>query len=157
MILTDYYRAVQIAKSQTRFDVDLSTESYLRYEIFLKNQIGFNKGGLSFHFSKVPDNFKLRAKDKPDMAITRTENISSVFVPNPKLSVAYGDNKETNDCILILDKKGENGFVHEIEIFVARGQKHNSLNLYRMLVDGDLDNEMEALRQKAVTKTLPKP
>lgn len=156
MILTDYYRAVQVAKSHTRFDVDLSTESYPRYESFMLNKIGFNKGGLSFHFSKVPDTFNMRQKDKPDMAITRTENISSVFVPNPKLSVAYGDNKETNDCILILIQKGENDFVNEIEIFVARGQKHNSLNLYRMLVDGDLDSEIVILRKQAIAKTLPK-
>lgn len=155
MIFTDYYRAVKTT-GKSRYDVNLSTESYPRYESFLLNKIGYNKGGLSFHYSKAPDKFNLRQKDKPDMAITKTENISSVFVPNPKLSFAYGDNKETNDCILILTKKGENGFVNEIEIFVARGQKHNSLNLYRMLVEGDLDEEIEALRKRAIEKPLPK-
>ena len=156
MLITDYYRAVQIAKSQTRFDVDKSSESYQRYETFMLNQIGFNKGGLSFHFSKVPDSFNMRAKDKPDMAITKTENISSVFMPNPKLQFAHGDNKDTNDAILIILGKGENGGINQIEIFVCRGQKHNQLNLYRLLVDGDLDEEIEKFRREAKDKPLPK-
>ena len=143
MLITDYYRAVQIAKSQTRFDVkETSNESYQKYEDCMKNQIGFNKGGLSFHFSKVPDSFNMRAKDKPDMAITKTENISSVFNPNPKSQFGHGDNKNTNDAILVILGKGENGGVNQIEIFVCRGQKHNQLNLYRLLCDGDLDGEI---------------
>lgn len=156
MLINDYYRAVQVAKSQTRFDVDKSSESYQRYETFMKNQIGFNKGGLSFHFSKVPESFNMRAKDKPDMAITKTENISSVFMPNPKLLFGHGDNKDTNDAILIILGKGENGGVNQIEIFVCRGQKHNQLNLYRLLVDGDLDEEIEKFRREAKDKPLPK-
>ena len=156
MLITDYYRAVQIAKSQTRFDVDKSSESYQRYETFMLNQIGFNKGGLSFHFSKVPDSFNMRAKDKPDMAITKTENISSVFTPNPKFPFGYGDNKDTNDAILIILGKGENGGVNQIEIFVCRGQKHHQVNLYRLLGDGDLDDEIEHFRNNAKDKPLPK-
>jgi hypothetical protein len=155
MLITDYYKAIQIAKSQTRFDVKASSESYQKYEDFMKNQIGFNKGGLSFHFSKIPDSFNMRAKDKPDMAITKTENISSVFMPNPKLPFGHGDNKDTNDAILIILSKGENGGVNQIEIFVCRGQKHNQLNLYRLLVDGDLDEEIEKFRREAKDKPLP--
>lgn len=156
MLITDYYRAVQVAKSLTRFDVDKSSESYQRYESFMKNQIGFNKGGLSFHFSKVPDSFNMRAKDKPDMAITKTENISSVFNPNPKSQFGHGDNKDTNDAILIILGKGEDGGVNQIEIFVCRGQKHYQLNLYRSLCDGDLDEEIEKFRHEAKDRPLPK-
>ena len=161
MLINDYYRAVQIVKSQkakiqTRFDVDKSSESYQRYEDFMKNKIGFNKGGLSFHFSKVPDSFNMRAKDKPDMAITKNENISSAFMPNPKLELGHGDNKDTNDAILIILSKDENGGVNQIEIFVCRGQKHHQLNLYRSLCDGDLDEEIEHFRKNAKDKPLPK-
>jgi hypothetical protein len=161
MILTDYYQAVQIAKSQTRFDVEASSESYPNYENLMRNHIGFNKGGLSFHFAKVPENFKMREKDKPDMAITRKENISSVFVPNlstskPSITFGYGDNKGTNDAILVVMHNNELGFVYGIEIFIARGQKHNQLNLYRLMVDGDLDFEMDKFRNEANKKVLPK-
>lgn len=155
MLITDYYKAVQIAKSKTRFDVKASSESYQKYEDFMKNQIGFNKGGLSFHFSKIPDSFNMRAKDKPDMAITKTENISSVFMPNPKLPFGHGDNKDTNDAILIILGNGENGGVNQIEIFVCRGQKHHQVNLYRLLCDGDLDEEIEHFRKNAKDKPLP--
>jgi hypothetical protein len=156
MLITDYYRAVKIAKSPTRFDIDTSTEGYKKYEDSMKNDKGFNKGGLSFHFSKAPDNFKYRAKDKPDMAITKSENISGVFTPNAKLSFAHGDNKDTNDAILIILGKGEDGGVNQIEIFVCRGQKHNQRNLYFLMVDGELDEEMEYFRKKSKPKELPK-
>jgi hypothetical protein len=161
MILTDYYKAVQIAKSQTRFDVEASSENYPNFESLMRNQIGFNKGGLSFHFSKVPEHFKMREKDKPDMAITRKENISSVFVPkikelNQSITFGFGDNKGTNDAILIEMHTNDLGFVYGIEIFVARGQKHNQLNLYRLMVDGDLDFEMDKFRNEAKKKVLPK-
>ncbi len=161
MILTDYYQTVQIAKSQTRFDVEASSESYPLYESLMRNQIGFNKGGLSFHFTKVPEQFKMREKDKPDMAITRKENISSVFVPkinesNPSITFGYGDNKGSNDAILIVMHNNDLGFVFGIEIFVARGQKHNQLNLYRLMIDGDLDFEMDKFRNEVIKKILPK-
>ncbi len=155
MILTDYYKAVQVAKSETRFDVNASTSSYDYYERLLLNKRGYNVGGLSFHFAKVPEPFNLRKKDKPDMAITKTENISSVFVPNVALPFGYGDNKNTNDAILIIFQQDKNGKIKSIELYVSRGQKHNQLNLYRLLVSGELDEEMEELRKRSKDKPLP--
>ena len=157
MLITDYYKAVQInEKSKTRFDVSASSESYQFYEDFLRIKIGWNKGGLSFHFGKAPDNFNLREKDKPDMAITRIGSISSLFVPNPALSFAYGDNKGTSDAILVIFGKDENGGINQIEIFVCRGQKHNQKNLYWLMVDGERDEEIEHFRKNAKDKPLPK-
>ncbi len=161
MILTDYYQTVQIAKSQTRFDVEASSESYPLYESLMRNQIGFNKGGLSFHYTKVPERFNMRQKDKPDMAISKGENISSVFVPkinelNPDITFGHGDNNGTNDAIMIVEHKNDLGKVFGIEIFISRGQKNHQLNLYRLMNDGDLDFEMDKFRNEAKKKVLPK-
>jgi len=64
--------------------------------------------------------------------------MSGVFNPNPKSQFGHGDNKNTNDAILIILGKGENGGVNQTEIFVCRGQKYHQVNLYRLLCDGDL-------------------
>ena len=38
-----------------------------------------------------------------------------------------------------------------IEVFVARGKSKDRVPLYNMLSDGELDEEMEALREQAET------
>ena len=45
-----------------------------------------------------------------------------------------------------------NGAISEgavMEIFIARGQSHNVKVLYQQLCDGDLDDELDVLRNQA--------
>jgi len=142
MILTDYYKGEHLPNAaKTRYDVTASTGGYEHFEAKLKTK----KGGLSFYFGDAPDRWHFSCKDKPDKAITKGDNISSVFVPDITLPYAYGDNNHTSDAILLIFSNDW----QVIEIFIARGQKNNKRNLYHLLYDGELDGEIEILRNHA--------
>lgn len=144
MILTDYYRGEHLPDAaKTRYDVTASTGGYEHFEALLKNKTG----GLTFYFGEVPDRFRFASKEKPDRAITKTQNISSLFIPDVNLPFAFGDNNHTSDAILLI---WSNNW-QTIEIFIARGQRNNKRNLYHLLCDHELDTELESLRNKAKT------
>jgi hypothetical protein len=142
MILTDYYKGEHLPDAaKSRYDITASTQGYEPFETKLKNR----KKGLSFYFGDVPDRWHFSSKDRPDKAISKSDNISSVFVPDVTLPFGFGDVKGTQDAILIIHSKEW----QTIEIFIARGQRNNKRNLYHLLCDGELDHEIEALRDKA--------
>jgi len=142
MILTDYYKAEKLpqSKSKHRLDVTLSTGTYEPFEA-LRNK----KNELFFYYGDVPENFRSEAKRKADKCISKTKNISSVFVPDVTLPFAYGDVNNTSDGILLVF----NDDYTAIEIFIARGQRNNKRNLYYLLCDNELQNEIELLRKNA--------
>lgn len=142
MILTDYYKGEHLPDAaKTRFDVTASTGNYEPFQTKLKNR----KNGLQFYFGDVPDRFRFSGKDKPDKAITKGDNISSVFVPDVTLPFAFGDVNHTTDAILLIFSNDW----QVIEIFIARGQRNNRRNLYHLLCDGELESEIETLRSHA--------
>ncbi|MDR1552591.1 MAG: hypothetical protein LBS69_03890 [Prevotellaceae bacterium] len=145
MILTDYYKFVHLpdCKSKMRLDCTASTQNYNEFET-LRNK----HRELFVYFGDVPDNFKADVKRKADKAITHGKNISSVFVPDITLPYAYGDVRDTADCILIIF----NADYTTLEIFVARGQKNHCLNLWQMLSGGELDTEISEIKARAVVE-----
>ena len=69
--------------------------------------------------------------------------------------------KATADAFLFVQCYGEfwDGRIQAgavIELFVARGQRNNRSQLYNALCDGELDEEMNALRGQ-VTKSVTEP
>jgi hypothetical protein len=64
--------------------------------------------------------------------------------------MAYGDVRDTQDAIMIVG----NSDCTTIEIFVARGYKDSRINIWQNLADGEYDDELSALRGKAVTESL---
>lgn len=152
MILTDYYRFERIegTKSKMRIDCTASTQSHPRFES-LRNKAG----SLFFYFGNVPDNFSTHAKRRADKAITKTENVSSIYVPNVELCLGYGDFRHTTDALLFIysdDYTADNTPPTRIEIFVARGQKNNQNGLFNLLADGQFADEIEALRKQAINE-----
>jgi hypothetical protein len=142
MILTDYYKGEHLPDAaKTRFDVTASTGSYEHFETKLKTK----KGGLSFYFGDAPDRFRFSGKDRPDKAITKGDNISSVFVPDVTLPFGFGDVNHTTDAILLIFSNDW----QVIEIFIVRGQRNNRRNLYHLLCDNELESEIETLRNRA--------
>jgi hypothetical protein len=143
MILTDYYKAekLQESKSKLRFDVTLSTGNYEPFEVIMRNK----KGEQFFYYGDVPENFNSHVKRQAEKCITRGKNISSVFMPDISLPFAYGDVNNTSDGIIIIFNEDYT----IIEIFVCRGQRNNKRNLYFLLCDGELQNEIEILRKNA--------
>lgn len=164
MILSDYYRFEKTAlKSKTRLDCVASTESYTELEEKRQTNVikesakrdAINIGDLLVYLGDVPNNFKGDAHRKADKSITiKGKNISSVFVPDPKNSLAYGDFQGTTDALLfvftnfsVVDGRIQYGSV--MEIFIARGQNTNRVALYTQLDEGYLDDEVETLRKSA--------
>jgi hypothetical protein len=144
MILTDYYKFQHLpdTKSKMRMDCTASTKSYPEFEN-LRNKAG----ALFVYFGNVPDNFGGNVHRKADKAISKTKNISSIFVPDVTVGLAYGDVKGTQDAILIVN----NSDYSMIEIFIARGYKNQRVNLWQNLADGAYEDEISELRSRAVT------
>lgn len=168
MILTDYYKIEHLpgTKSKSRMDCVASTKSYNPLEEKrspkaarkTEKRDGYNIGDLFCHLSKVQDtSFNGDVKRKADLALTKTKNISSIFVPNIQSNFGYSDMVGTTDALIfnlqgidIKDgKPTEGGY---IEVFVARGYAKNCMALYNEVVDGLLDYEMSQLRAKAVNE-----
>ena len=142
MILTDLYVGLNDANTKTRYDVVLSTGSYDFFEQILINKKKPNVGGLSFYYVDTPKIYGNRRERKSDKAITKSSlNISSVYMPDPSILLAYGDVNHTQDALIINFSPDW----QTIEIYIARGQKNNKLNLFNLAVDGELDEEMDAL------------
>lgn len=151
MIITDYYRGERLPGNTTknRYDITRSTGSYEQFETMLQNK---KAGGHSFYFGDTPANFKFSSKERPDKAITKGVNISSVFIPDASLPYGFGDVKGSTDAILFI-------FSNDwkvIEIFIARGQRNNRRNLYHLVCDTEIDHEIEAMRNQAKDHELPK-
>jgi hypothetical protein len=75
-------------------------------------------------------------------------NLSSVMCQMFLINFGYGDMRGTTDALLfafdnfdVIDGKIQEGAV--IEIFVARGMKENHSQLYNLLCDGELDDEID--------------
>lgn len=171
MILTDYYRFEKKAlKSKTRFDCVASTESYPELEEKratkdtreCTTRDATNVGDLVIYYGDVPDRFGGNVRRKADKAISiKGQNLSSVYVPDLNSGFAYGDFRGTKDALLfcltnlsVIDGAVQVGGV--IEVFIARGKSKDRVPLYNVLCDGGLDEDMEILRQQAVTKSVTK-
>lgn len=148
MIFTDYYLFKHISDTKGRVDCIISTCSYPPFEA-LRN----SKGEL---FGYIGDNTHTKAgqKGKSDLAFTKTKHISSIFRPDITSNLGFGDVNHTTDALLFVFTNFSitNGRLSDgatIEIFVARGYRADRQNLYIMFADGELNAEIEALRQQA--------
>lgn len=154
MILTDYYRFEKLPNQQSKLRIDctISTRTYNPLET-LRNKTGDL-------FLYIGDNTHTKAgkERKADLALSRTTHISSIYNPDLNLPYWYGDMKGTADALLFAHRNTEfaNGGIQigaVIELFVARGQRNNRSQLYNALCDGELNDEINALRGQ-VTKSV---
>lgn len=168
MILTDLYRFEKKAGtiSKLRVDCTASTKSYEPMESkratkqlrHTDKRDGCNVGDLFVYFGDVPEQFGGDARRKADRALTKSKNISSIYVPDPQSNLAYGDMKGTADALLFVfhDAEVTDGRLNEgavIEVFVARGLAKDRMTLYHELADGLLDDEIAALRERVMSET----
>lgn len=162
-ILTDYYRFERVAtKSKTRLDCVASTGSYPEFEEKRATRTSkatdkrdaTEAGSLVIYYGDVPELYGGDVHRKADKAITiKGKNLSSVYVPDPNSAYAYGDVNSTTDALLFVfdNLKVANGIISGggLEVFVARGKSKDRIPLYNLLTDGELDEEMNELRQRA--------
>ena len=155
MILTDYYKFAKQEgqKSKMRIDCIASTRSY---DILERRR---DKNGLLKLY--IGDNTYTKAgqSGRSDLSLSYKDHNSSIFVPDVKLPYWYGDFHNTADAVLLVchNVAFVDGAIQpgsEIEVFVARGQRANRQGLFNMLCDGDLAEEVEALRERAVTDSV---
>jgi hypothetical protein len=165
-ILTDYYKFSRVAtKAKLRLDCVASTESYPEFEErratkatkATEKRDATNVGDLVIYFGGVPEQFGGDVHRKADKSITiKGKNLSSVYVPDPSNNLAYGDVRGTADALLFVFDGVEvvNGVIQAgatVEIFIARGKSKDRVPLYNLLSDGELEEELNDLRQRAIT------
>ena len=165
-ILTDYYKFSRVAtKAKLRLDCVASTESYPEFEErratkatkATEKRDATNVGDLVIYFGDVPEQFGGDVQRKADKSITiKGKNLSSVYVPDPSNNLAYGDVRGTADALLFVFDGVEvvNGVIQAgatVEIFIARGKSKDRVPLYNLLSDGELEEELNDLRQRANT------
>lgn len=171
MILTDYYRFERVCTiSKTRLDCVASSKSYPVFEEkrSSRNTAASNKtcavvvGGLTAGYLR-PEYVKAAGARKPEFALRMGSgkgHITSIFKPSPKTSAGYGNVKNTADALLFVFSgfevvNGAPSVGGVMEIFVARGMANDELAIFWAFLDGELDEELEALRGKATQDPTP--
>jgi len=145
MILTDYYRFEHLptSKSTSRMDCVASTQGYNELEA-TRNK----RGELFIYLGSIAN--RADAKRKTDRTITtgKGRHASAIFYPDITSPISYGDFQNTQDALLMVSSPDELVF----EIFIARGKKNHRINLWQMVVGGELDDEFATLRAAAVAE-----
>lgn len=151
--ITDYYRYERLPnqRSKSRLDCTASTKSYSVFEEKTFLYIGENT------------HTKAGVKRKSDLALTdgKGKHVTSIYKPDLEYGVAYGDVQGTTDLLLFVTTNfsiAANGTITDgatVEVFIARGKKSDKIAMYNLLIDGQLNDEIEQLRQ-SVTKSVTK-
>lgn len=165
MILTDYYRFVKLDDlTSSRIDCVVSTKSY---DLFENNRATkeikatsrhpkTNIGALIAYYLPTFDIVKADAQRKADKSFSmKNAHISSIYKPDLSLSFGFGDVKGTSDALLFIDQlKVADGKVLSgtLDVFIARGQAKNCMQLYQMACNGSLDEDMDNLIEKGYSE-----
>ena len=138
-----YYRFEKLnpEKSKSRFDLVFHSEVY--EPVHNPN----SKGQVFIYVGSNP-NIKARGQRKSDCTITaRDKHLTSIFIPEiSKPNLGYGDYGQDAILILLSEKT--------IELLICKGKKNILLNLFNLLFDGELNDEIEAFREQTQTLKL---
>ncbi len=148
MMVTDYYKMEErrLCKRTRRLDCVASTGEYEPFEDIARRCKDEPKR--FYFYVKNTEHIKADVRRRASISITNGKHhITSIFVNDlvEHPLMGYGDTRGTDDALLFL--LSEDG--KRMEVFVARGQKGRQVDLWRLLVDGDLNEKMDALREKA--------
>ena len=138
------YKGVKNPDKQNRFEVVSQFGRYPVFEDAFLNKRNPFKGALSFNYGK-PFNFKSLVKRTADKCISRNGNVSSIYKPHKESMYAWGDvrNPKTgiisDDALLFIISPDEK----EIVILIIKGQRNLAKQLYQMLYDGFLEEEVK--------------
>lgn len=146
MIITDYYKMQELVVRQShRYDCVKSTGDYEPFEQIAQRA---KVGHFFFYYGEVPKSFSSHAQRKAERVISNQKNISSVYIPDIHNRLkGFGEVVGTNDAILFLFSED----YKEMEMFIARGYKNDVRALFYLFCDGELDDEIEAIRARANT------
>ncbi len=138
-LLDVYCRFERLGKtrSKTRLDLVACNEIYQPLQTHGKAWV---------YLISVPEHIEGNQKRKSERCLTGGDGkyVSGVFIPDIQRSgIGYGDIKGTTDAALFVISE------NSLEILIAKGKKNTAFALYQLLVDGELDSEIEALRKGA--------
>jgi len=167
-VLTNYYKFERVpgTASKSKIVCTASTKDYKPLEVLRATRArkagkndAINVGDLFLYYGNIPDNFSNDAKAKADKCLTKTNNVSSISMLPRSTVYGHGDMKGTPDALLFKFKDAEvtEGKLNDgavIEIFIAKGQAQNQRSLCSLMADGALDDEVQALREKARSEKL---
>lgn len=153
MTLIDYLKGEKLTSAKSRFDIVASTGEYDLFESLLINKRGFNVGGLSINLIERPERWN---EKNATLALTKgSHNITSLVQPDVYSNYAFGDIQGTSDALLIIFNADYRvNSISSFEIFIARGLKNSVMSLWNLLLDGELNDDIEILRGRAVTKNV---
>ena len=139
MLITDYFK-FQKGTGKTRFDETASTQNYPPF-----NNLRNKEGKLFLYFTPYQKrNAKANPSRLPDYQISKQTNISGIFGLSFNSCFGYGDVRGTQDAILFIFNKE----LTCMEVFIIRGRKRNKENLFTLLTEGELDEEINFIRKK---------
>ncbi|MBL1320242.1 MAG: hypothetical protein COA63_004175 [Methylophaga sp.] len=129
-------------KSKARLDCvahfNLLDEQPLSQFISKKKQMYF--------YCSAPENYIIaNAKRISDLGLTHgSKNLSSIYIPNiDHPEYGYGD--FANDCLLFK----LNNDLSAIDVFIIKNGKTLKRQYFQLFIDGELDDEIEAIKQQA--------
>ncbi|MDR3596492.1 hypothetical protein [Clostridium sp.] len=134
-VIDCYYRLEKLnpEKSKSRFDLVYNSDIY--EPVHNPNP----KGEVFIYLGSNP-NIKANGHRKTDLTISaRNKHLTSVFIPEiEKPNLAYGDYSQDAILIILSEKS--------IELLISKGNKNILPNLYNLLFDDELNEEIEAFR-----------
>lgn len=137
-VIDCYYRFERLdnSKSKSRFDLVYYSEIYEPLD-------HFNKEGKFWIYLAKGEYLRTHSKRKPDLAIsTRLGHyLTGVYIPElDKPNLAFGDYLQ--DALLFVIAEGM------IEILICKGKKNIVHNLFNLLFDEELTQELEKFREQ---------
>jgi len=137
-IIDCYYRFEKLnpEKSKSRYDLVYNSDIY-------KPVHNANSKGQVFIYFGTNPNIKAKPNRTSNLTITaRDKHLTSVFIPDiEKQNLAYGDYFQDAILIILSEKT--------IELFICKGYKNSIQNLYNLLFDGELNQEIEEFREQS--------
>ena len=130
-----------------RFEKLGTTRSKTRLDLVACNAIYEplqRQGKAWVYLISVPEHIEGNQKRKSELCLTGGDGkyVSGVFIPDiQRPGLGYGDIKGTTDAALFVISE------NSLEILIAKGKKNTAFALYQLLADGELDREINILKQ----------
>jgi len=131
-----------------KFERNITGKSKTRFELSEYSEPVYDPLNRKFiYFMNTPERIKAKQQRKSDYGISQKEWISSVFIPDiTKPNFAYADIKDSEDLVLLSISN------NCLEMFVCRGKKNLFQSVMNLYFDGELSEEIERIRIRALIK-----
>lgn len=139
-------------KSKTRFNLEV----YAGECSVLLNSIGKRDGKIFVYYGTTPKKTRKKQKEglKSDMGMNVRDGwLTSLFyVGGIESRYRFGDIKDTNDAFVFNISED----AQTLEVFFCKGKKDSYKYLFDLILDGELDSEIQEIKNKAFAGTMKK-